>query len=144
MLDFDEMTEEIVESVGFQIVLEIVVGIIEDITEEILDSILDFDEIIEEGALHWAVWSTVTVTVTGKGWKGSRTPPGIPLPLTLPRSSMSCSAARGAAAASPKREERMMVERMAIRTCEDLSGLKTVFKSGWFWRCDCCGVRLGC
>lgn len=43
-------------------------------------------------------------------------------PLSWPRFSTSCSAARGAAAAKPKREDRMMVERMAMRTCESLSG----------------------
>lgn len=39
-----------------------------------------------------------------------------------PRSSTFCSAARGAAAASPRREGIMTWERMAMRTCEDLSG----------------------
>ena len=46
--------------------------------------------------------------------------------LSLPRFSPSCSAARGAAAAKPKREERMVVERMAMRKCEGLSGKKRV------------------
>ena len=48
--------------------------------------------------------------------------------LSLPRFSTFCSAARGTAAAKPKREERMMVERMAMRTCEGLSGKKRVLK----------------
>ena len=39
-------------------------------------------------------------------------------PLPLSRSSTLCSAARGAAVANPKRDDRMMVERMAMRTCE--------------------------
>ena len=46
------------------------------------------------------------------------------LPLPLPRFSTFCSAARGTATAKPKREERMMVERMAMRTCEGLRGEK--------------------
>lgn len=45
-----------------------------------------------------------------------------PSPLPLPRFSTFSSAARGAAAANPRREERMTVERMAMRTCEDLLG----------------------
>ena len=43
-------------------------------------------------------------------------------PLPLPRFSTSRSAARGVAAAKPKREDRMMVERMTMRMCEDSRG----------------------
>lgn len=84
----------------------------------------------EPEALHWAVWSTVTVTVT---LRLSSCPllsfPLLSFPLlslNLPRlrSSILCSAAGGNAAASPKREETMMVERMATPTCDDSSGGK--------------------
>ena len=58
---------------------------------------------------------------------------GLLLVVSLPRFSTFCSPARGAAAANPKREEKMMVERMAMRTCEIMSGkkrsLEGVFRS---------------
>ena len=44
--------------------------------------------------------------------------------LIPPRGSTLCSTARGVAATSPRREGRMMVERMAMRTCEYSSGEK--------------------
>ena len=69
--------------------------------------------------------------------------------LPLPRGSTFCSAARGVAAAKPKREGRMMVERMAMRTCEGLSGrvrlLEAVFVLTvyflWYRRSKARGVR---
>ena len=81
---------------------------------------------------------TVTVTVTGQ-------PPVLEalleldvcksanveeaLPITFPRGSTLCLAARGVAATSPRREGSMMVERMAMRTCEDSSGEKPLLES---------------
>lgn len=69
--------------------------------------------------------------------------------VSLPRFSTFCSPARGAAAANPKREEKMMVERMAMRTCENMSGkkrsLEGVFRSSGLFpvvlRLNRCGVR---
>ena len=69
--------------------------------------------------------------------------------VSLPRFSTFCSPARGAAAANPKREEKMMVERIAMRTCENLSGkkrsLEGVFRSSGIFpvvlRLNRCGVR---
>ena len=88
--------------------------------------------------LHWA---TVTVTVTGPTLvrvallkldvcQLAIVEEGLSLPF--PRASTVCSAARGAAATSPRREGRMMVERMAMRTCENLSGGKSF--DGEFFR----------
>ena len=83
---------------------------------------------------------TVTVTVTGQspavealiaallvitGTGGT-----LPLPCApCPRGSMSCWAARGVAATSPRREGRMMEERMAMRTCENSSGGKRLLEN---------------
>ncbi len=84
-----------------------------------------------EEALHWVVRSTVTVTVTGPAQVEEATllpvQPVAPVVVAvfqeapteswswpLPRFSTSCSAARGAAATKPKREERSTVDRMAM------------------------------
>lgn len=98
------------------------------------------DGVEDEEALHWAVRSTVTVTVTGPAQVEEAVvavavqPAALVVvavlqeaqmllpPLSWPRSSTFCLAARGIAAANPKREETIMIERMAMRTCEDLSG----------------------
>ena len=97
------------------------------------------EEIVGEQAegLHE---QTVTVTVTGQppvvralteallviaGGLGA-----LPLPCTpCPRGSTFCSAARGVAATSPRREGRMMMERMAMRTCENSSGGKRLLEN---------------
>ena len=69
--------------------------------------------------------------------------PAVVVALPLPRFSTFCSAARGAAAANPRRDERIMVECMAMRTCAILSG-KITFGGRYRSTVDSCGneVRL--
>ena len=91
---------------------------------------------------------TVTVTVTEQGpvvealLELDVCKAGGFLPWPCPpgsRGSTLCSAARGMAATSPKREGRMMAERMAMRTCENSSGEKPLLVSDlvlpvlYFW-----------
>ena len=111
--DFAVVEEDLLVGVVEDFFVEDVEGlVVEDKSVELVGlsvvCVLLFDINDEEEALHWAVWSTVTVTVCTPFQEAQASPTGA-------RFSTSCSAARGAAAASPKMEERMMVERMATR-----------------------------
>ena len=78
----------------------------------------------ETGAPHVGelVWAELVLVEAVRQEAHGLVPWSLPLPrfstFCSANSSTFCSAARGDAAANPKREEIMMVERMAMRTCD--------------------------